>query len=55
MRTAGDRKIAPYTPDTWTEEEKKDKFSSCRSKDHGGEAGGACGDLPYFLRAGTAG
>ena len=22
MRTAGDRKIAPYTPDTWTEEEK---------------------------------
>ena len=26
MRTAGDRKIAPYTPDTWTEEEKKDKY-----------------------------
>lgn len=32
MRTAGDRKIAPYTPDTWTEEEKKDKYLSCRSK-----------------------
>lgn len=26
MRTAGDRMIAPYTPDTWTEEEKKDKY-----------------------------
>lgn len=26
MRTAGDRKIAPYTLDTWTEEEKKDKY-----------------------------
>ena len=26
MRTAGDRKITPYTPDTWTEEEKKDKY-----------------------------
>ena len=26
MRTAGDRKIVPYTPDTWTEEEKKDKY-----------------------------
>ena len=25
------------------------------ARDHGGEAGGACGDLPYFLRAGTAG
>ena len=26
MRTAGDRMIAPYTPDAWTEEEKKDKY-----------------------------
>lgn len=56
MRTAGDRKIAPYTPDTWTEEEKKDKYLFVSEQGaHGGEAGGACGDLPYFLRAGTAG
>lgn len=32
MRTAGDRKIAPYTPDTWTEEEKRTNIFSCRSK-----------------------
>ena len=56
MRTAGDRKIAPYTPDTWTEEEKKGQISlRVGARDHGGEAGGACGDLPYFQEAGTIG
>ena len=33
MRTAGDRKIAPFVPDTWTEEEKKDAEAKREEQD----------------------
>ena len=55
MRLPATGRSLPTLPIHGPRKRKRTNISSCRSKDHGGEAGGACGDLPYFLRAGTAG
>ena len=55
MRTAGDRKIALHSRYMDRGREKGQISLRVGARDHGGEAGGACGDLSYFQEAGTIG